>query len=134
MKRRLRKKKKLGEFREYGFQLVARYPAEITEEQLDSLLMELFNFVEHRNLGVGGGCGRDVEMFVCRLCRRHRCCSCIRKYGRDRNLGPVTEMDRSAVVEWFRAHGALAEAGPLIDANHHSEAEFESSIPKLDAA
>ena len=138
IKRRLRKKRHLGEYRETGFNVLARYPKTPADpkeppppewiERSDALLDEFIRFVESRNLGIGGN-PEAHGAFVARLCRRRRCLKCNRTYGRDRTLGPVTDADREAVVEWFRAHGAVAAAGPIIDANYFTDAEFDAMPP-----
>lgn len=133
MKRRLRKKRHLGEFRQYAFVLAARYEADVPEEKLDDRLDQLIRFVESRNLGVTGGGGREIEMYVARLCSSRRCVQCNRKFNPgERPFGPVSSDDQSAVVSLMQAMGAKAIAGPLFDAYHHSEAEYEASIPKLE--
>lgn len=103
MKRRLRKKKRVGEFQELGFELTcALHPS--TRAERDALLDRWIGFVESRGLGFGGTVveGR-LEGFVTRLGR-----------------GSATAEDQSAVVR-FLASEALAlgcQVGPLRDAWH----------------
>jgi len=129
MKRRLRKKRHLGEYRETGFNVLARFPSGALGPEADERLDAFIRFVESRNLGIGGT-PEGMGAFVARLCNRRRCLKCNRMYGRDRAFGPVTDADREAVVEWFRAHGAVAVAGPLIDAHYFTEVEFDT-LPAL---
>lgn len=127
MRKRLRKKRHLGEYREYGFHVVAHH-ADMDDE---TFLIPFLDFIERRNLGGGGSF--EGGMFISRLCPHGRCQSCERKYGRDRMFGPVTDADREAVVAWLRERGALAEAGPLVDAWHVSETQMEAATPTLGA-
>lgn len=130
MKRRLRKKRRLGEFREYGFSVLAQFPSGARGPEAEARLDEFIRFVETRNLGVGGN-PEGTGGFVSRLCTNRRCRQCNRRYGRDRVFTPVTDADRDDVVAWFRSRGGVASAGPLIDAHHCTEAEFDASLPTL---
>jgi uncharacterized protein YggL (DUF469 family) len=131
MRRRLRKKRKVGEYAEFGFMLIARFPIEWTPDHHDTLLMDMIDFVESRQLGIGGG--PDTGAFVHRLCTRRRCTQCNRRYGTNRNVGPVTVADQDDLTTWLIEHGALeAKAGPLVDANHGSESDYDD--PKLECA
>jgi len=131
MRKRLRKKRHVGEFRENGFFLAARYP-DMDNEKSDAILYAFLDFIERRNLSGGGGF--EFGMFISRLCPHGRCQSCEWRYGRDRMFGPVTDADREATVAWLRERGAVAEAGPLVDAWRASAAQMETATPTLEAA
>lgn len=85
MKRRLRKKKRLGEFRELGFAIQAQLSAASKEARL-SLIERFVNIVEQRTLVFGGGCSLEgvLEGFVMPRGRRS-----------------ATSEDRAAVVRLF---------------------------------
>lgn len=125
MNRRMRKKRRVGEFAEFGFLVVIKRPPWHTPED-DELLDALIDFAESRNLGLGGTL--DL-MFVARLacCRRQRCPV---HRGR-RSHVPVTDDDRHVFTEWLRARGLVAGVGPLLDAWHFTESEYEAATPKV---
>ena len=82
--RRLRKKLHLGEFKEFGFEFVAKLraplPAKTKIFLADSFLAEI---VEPRSLVLGCGIARG---YICR-------------FGHD----SVTDVDREAIGTWLRA-------------------------------
>jgi uncharacterized protein len=55
MKRRLRKKKRLGEFREFGFEVDAELRKPLAQDEFDAFLDRLIDFVEARGLAFAGG-------------------------------------------------------------------------------
>jgi uncharacterized protein YggL (DUF469 family) len=55
MKRRLRKKKHLGEFQELGFELHIYLSPSVTTDEVDALWDRLIELIESRRLGFGGG-------------------------------------------------------------------------------
>lgn len=133
----MRKKRRVGEFREYSFIVCVQWPGKsfslqeynATAESLaerDAMLDAFLDFVESRDLGVAGFLD---EVLVARLacCHRQRC----PLHRRRRARVPITDADREAVVGWFRSQGAVAEAGPVFDAWHHTEAEYEAAKPVL---
>jgi len=69
MKRRLRKKLHIGEFREMGIEVEARLDHEPTTEELDAFIDD----IEAAGMMCGGGCGVDFGMVFerCR-CRESR--------------------------------------------------------------
>ncbi len=70
MKRRLRKKQRVGEFKELGFKIFADLRDGLSQEDFDAFLDRLILAVEARQLAVGGGGGREkVEFFVARAGR-----------------------------------------------------------------
>jgi len=130
MNKRLRKKKHLAEFKQLGFQVAARYPLSIPDSQLDVLDDELIKFLESQDLTIGGGIGREHSAFITRAwCRKASCW--MHPVGAKRNV-QVTDTDRDQLVKWYMDHGAMAVAGPLVDANHSSDEEFERSMPVME--
>lgn len=100
MRRRLRKKLRYGEFREYGFLLVA----ELTPgADHDALIDRFIETVEALNLGFGGGGEPILHGFVARTGR-----------------GSATEEDREALARFLVSDPAVVrhQVGPLTDAWH----------------
>jgi uncharacterized protein YggL (DUF469 family) len=93
VKKRLRKKKHLGEFKELGF------------EEREAFVDRLIDIVEARSLAFGGGAGRDDKLdgFVTRAGR-----------------GSATEEDRAALAAFLDRAAEIArhEVGALRDAWH----------------
>jgi uncharacterized protein YggL (DUF469 family) len=107
MRRRLRKKKHLGEFTELGFEVRADLTPDLDYAGFDAFLDRLIDAVEARGLAFGGG-GRpeDFEGFVTQLRR-----------------GSATEADREALTAFLAANSAVVRhaVGPLVDAWHSTE-------------
>ncbi len=102
MKKRLRKKLRLGEFQELGFEVRFRLPDDCTEADLDAFFDSFIaEAIEGNGLICGGRGGREWNIFVS---RHHR--------------QSATENDRSAIAAWLEGHGHVAEIriGPLADA------------------
>jgi uncharacterized protein len=105
MNRRLRKKKRLGEFREFGFLVRFRFAAKLSMDERNALLDDwIRSAIEANGLLFGGG-GRNShwEGFVT-LDRR----------------GSATEGHREAVNRWLKSESRVSEfeVGPLVDAWH----------------
>ncbi len=101
MKRRLRKKLRLAEFRELGFRVRFRVPAALDGRDRDEF-WDLFigQAVEGNGLLCGGGSGPQEWDIMLTRARR----------------GSATEKDRVAVENWLSAHGVFdLQIGPLID-------------------
>lgn len=104
MKKRLRKKLRLGEFREFGFDVKFRLQPGLDDDAIwrlsDAFLEQA---IEGNGLVCGGGCGRAWDVFVTRAGR-----------------GTATEQHRTAVTAWLQQHHWVSdiEVGPLIDAWH----------------
>jgi uncharacterized protein YggL (DUF469 family) len=65
MKKRLRKKKHIGEFKELGFLLEAKLNLQ-TDEELDRFNDEFLDYIEKENMHIGGGMGMDdLSLYVC---------------------------------------------------------------------
>jgi hypothetical protein len=59
MNKRLRKKKCVGEFKEFGFELFADLRSGISDDDIEAFVDRLIVVVEVRKLAFGGGGGRD---------------------------------------------------------------------------
>lgn len=96
--RRLRKKLRVGEFQEFGFEYELTWPSRLSVEEQERFIDQLLaDVVEPRGLSVGGGMNAG---FI--SARR----------------GSPSEQDRAAFEAWLRRWpGVLAvEVGPLRDA------------------
>ena len=102
--RRLRKKLYLDEFATLGFEFSCTLNA-TTSEDFDSLLSQLIDFVESRDLSMDGG--GDTKLFSAFICSDHRYAS-------------ATEADIEALNAWLDAHEGIENitVGKLIDANY----------------
>ncbi len=102
MRRRLRKKRKLGEFRQYIFRVVIRTEGLDQVQGLDFLDCWLETAVEPYDLGFGGG-GRqnDWDGYI------------------QANRKTATEEHRRLIEDWLKAEPRVCEygIGPLIDGN-----------------
>lgn len=59
MNKRLRKKKRVGEFKEFGFKLFADLRSCISDDDIEAFVDRLIVFVQTGKLAFGGGGGRD---------------------------------------------------------------------------
>jgi len=102
MRRRLRKKKRLGEFQELGFEVNAELAADTGDKGSWAFFGRLIDAAEARQLGFGGGgSGTHFTWFVVRLGR-----------------GSADEADREALAGFLRGDAAVVhhDVGPLVDA------------------
>lgn len=103
MNKRLRKKKRVGEFKELGFELRGDLCPGLAGADLDAFVDRLIDVVEARKLAFGGGAGRDDKLdgFVTRMGR-----------------GSATEDDRAAIIAFLAGDAAVVrhEVGALRDA------------------
>jgi hypothetical protein len=103
-KKRLRKKRCIGEFREMGFRVRFRFAEACPEAERNSLLDDfVLHAVKANRMMFAGAASSDRwEGFLVLDARR----------------GSVTEKQRAEVEAWFRGKGQLeeVEVGPLIDA------------------
>jgi uncharacterized protein YggL (DUF469 family) len=106
MKRRLRKKKRIAEFRELGFEVSYRLGENVSQEQADAFLfLFLEEAIEQHELEAGGGGGRPVwDFFVVSARKRNS----------------ATDEQREKVGAWLshRPEVTASEVGPLRDAWH----------------
>jgi hypothetical protein len=103
MNKRLRKKKRVREFKELGFELLGDLRPGISNDDIEAFVDRLIDIVAKRKLAFGGGAGRDDKLdgFVTRIGR-----------------GSATEDDRAALAAFFTGDDAVVrhEVGPLRDA------------------
>ncbi len=102
MKRRLRKKKRLGEFQELGFDVTATLRDGLSDAELGAFLDRWIDAIEQRRLAFGGGGGAGkVSGFITRAGR-----------------GSATDDDRVAVAAVLQADATVVryEVGELRDA------------------
>jgi hypothetical protein len=103
MKKRLRKKRRLGEFREFGFSVSFQFAATTSAEERDSLFDAFIAMIEALGLQFGGGGLNNWSGFVALDSR-----------------GTATELHRHAVRRWLENHSQIQEVvvGDLVDAWH----------------
>jgi uncharacterized protein YggL (DUF469 family) len=104
MKKRLRKKLRLAEFRELGFEVRFLLPDDLDETDLEHFWDAFItDAIEREGLVCGGGCGRAWDIVVA---RHHR--------------GSATEADRANIYQWLARYGAVRDVtiGPLVDMWH----------------
>ena len=117
MRKRLRKKKHLGEFQELGFQVEWRFAPSLTLEEIDPFWHGLIDLMEANGLGFGGG--GDTAQGSGFITRMHR--------------SSATGQDRSLVGDWLQARPKIAQVnvGPLVDAWYSSNNQFETCKRRL---
>lgn len=106
MRKRLRKKKRLGELQELGFEVSFRYAEQLSTQEHDELFDEwILKAIEDNGLLFGGGFGRGV---------------CSGFITVDKTRGSATEHYRQAVEAWLKANPKVLNftVGPLVDAWH----------------
>lgn len=98
--RRLRKKLRVDEFQELGFDVNWTFADSVTEEQIDQLVDKFIDeVIEVRKLGFHGGGHKSWEGIVA-----------------TQKLGKCTEEDRSAVQAFWQAQNvAQVEVSELYD-------------------
>lgn len=112
-KRRLRKKLYLGEFAVLGFEFSCTLNLD-TEDAFDSWLDQLIEFIERRDLCMGGS--GDTNSFSGFICSAHRYKSAI-------------DDDREAVKNWLESSGVASNVviGGLVDAYYGKTNDAESA-------
>ena len=103
MKKRLRKKLYLGEFRELGFSVSFQTLTAISTDERSSLLEAFIEMIEMNGLQFGGGGLDEWEGFVALDSR-----------------GTATECHRQVVRRWLQDHRQIENVvvGDLVDAWH----------------
>ena len=103
MNKRLRKKRRLGEFREDCFELSFEIASSLDDKGVDSLTDDFIEMIESNRLQYGGGGIRIWSGIVSGPWR-----------------GSVTMADRSTVLVWLAEHPNVldANAGELRDEWH----------------
>jgi uncharacterized protein YggL (DUF469 family) len=113
MKKRIRKKRRLGEFRQWGFEIKARV---IKGADIDTLTDDFVSKVEELGCYCGGGIGpvNGVDMVV--------------ELGRDK--GDLT-LKRDNLVEWAKNRPEVFDIsfGPFVDLWH--EPSYKSPVPSM---
>ncbi|WP_028110427.1 50S ribosome-binding protein YggL [Ferrimonas futtsuensis] len=101
--RRLRKKLRVDEFQELGFDLSWRFNDDVTEEQIDALVDQLIEeVIEPLKLGYSGGGHKAWDGIVCtqklgKCTEEHR--QAVEKFFADK---PVTEVNASELYDiWW---------------------------------
>ena len=104
MNKRLRKKRHLGEFKEYMFDFSLKLRPELTESELDVWLDDLLDVIVASKLSIGGGGGHE-QKYCCYRWRR-RCKT------------PITLEDRDALERWLAQDSRVVscQMGDLEDA------------------
>ena len=104
MKKRLRKKKRIGEFQEFGFKVGFRFSSTLTKNTRNDLLDRFIKeAIEDNGLQFGGGGGEtEWDGFV----------------ALDKTRGSASENHREAVEQWFIQEPEILEyyISTLIDA------------------
>lgn len=105
MNRRLRKKKRLGEFQELGFEVTYSLPQGTSQEERVTFLWSFLEEAAEANGLLAGGGGSDPAHFFVVSAKRR---------------GSATEEQRIAVSEWLAKNPRVAafNVGPLRDAWH----------------
>lgn len=100
MKKRLRKKLRLAEFVELGFETTFRLPWGEDDSRLETFWDEFIRRIEARRLYCAGACGQRWDVVIYRGNRR-----------------AATDEDRTDLAQWLEAHGAVSDIhiGPLFD-------------------
>ena len=105
MKKRLRKKLRLAEFRELGFDVSFSLSGHRIEGEIDQFFDSfIVDVIEARGLLCGGGGHRNWSFFVARPSRQS-----------------ASEDDREYILSSMRGYPNVVEVqvGPLVDAWHH---------------
>ncbi|GAA5130062.1 50S ribosome-binding protein YggL [Thalassotalea piscium] len=90
--RRLRKKLRVDEFKELGFDVAWKFADDIDGEGIDTFMNKFFDeVIEPNGLGFGGEGDKIWHGLVC-----------------TQSLGQCTEEHRSAVEKWLKANGVTA--------------------------
>ncbi len=101
MKKRIRKKKHVREFQEFGFDVDANLRSNMDREALNAFTDRFIAHIEANNLAFGGGIGPMVGGFVTRFTR-----------------GSATEDDRASIATFLKSDPDVVQhqVGGLRDA------------------
>jgi uncharacterized protein YggL (DUF469 family) len=94
MKKRIRKKKRVGEFQEFGFDVDASLRSNMDREALYAFSDRFIAHIEANNLAFGGGIGPNVGGFVTRFVR-----------------GSATEDDRACTTTFLKNDPDVVQHG-----------------------
>lgn len=123
MKKRLRKKKHIGEFTELGFRFVGKFESELTEEQAEQFGDQLIDFVEAHDMGLGGGMGRkSFDMMAQHMPKKRK--------GKGFARGSCTDDHREIVKKFLMSRSEIAEfeIGMLVDMWHGGIETWDKSV------
>lgn len=100
MKRRLRKKLRLGEFVEFGFEVTFELPWSDDDPKVATFWDQFIGYIETCGLYCAGACGRQWDVVVYRGNKR-----------------AATEDNRVDIEQWLGAHSEVSNLriGPLFD-------------------
>jgi uncharacterized protein YggL (DUF469 family) len=106
VKKRLRKKLRLGEFREVCFEVTFEFDATLDSSAMDRVMDEFIEMIEANQLQFGGGGSYRSRIWEGVVGGPSR--------------GSVTAEQRASALAWLKAHPGIAgaDAGPLRDAWH----------------
>lgn len=113
MNKRLRKKKRLGEFNWLGFKVHVAWKTELSNEEIHAFYDAYIPFVEKHDFGVHGLISeRGMEQYVAKMIATKRRMRGWRRRFRDAHC---TEQDRLILLQWLQSHPNVAEfvVGPL---------------------
>ncbi len=101
MRKRLRKKRRVGEFREDCFAIDFQFDANLSNSERDQMIDRFIAMLERHGLQFGGG---GIVQWS----------GVVEFQGR----GTATQSDRNLVLDWLEQHPEIvaASAGPLRDA------------------
>ncbi|HEY9225640.1 MAG TPA: 50S ribosome-binding protein YggL [Gemmatimonadaceae bacterium] len=107
MNRRQRKKHRIAEFVELGFELKFALPSDWADDQVDVFWERAITTIESLGLGVAGGTGHDWGVFVTGL----------------RERVSVSESQREALLAWLAEQPGVSSlvASQLRDAWHDAD-------------
>jgi len=123
MKKRLRKKKRVGEFAELGFRFCGVFETELSPDKGDEFFDKLIEYVEAHDLGVGGGCGyKNFDLMTSHMPRK--------KKGRGFTSGSCTEEHREIVKKFLMSISEIEEfeIGQLVDMWHVGDEKWDRSV------
>ncbi len=106
MRKRLRKKNRLGEFQELGFEVCFRFSDDLSAQEQDELLEAwIIKAIEENRLTFGGGFGKGVCNGFITVAKSH---------------GSATEQLRHVVEAWLKTNPKVLSftMGSLVDAWH----------------
>lgn len=94
MRRRLRKKKRLGEFTEFCFEMSAKFMPGTSEAEAEHLMDDFIDYIEASNLQFGGSHTTDGMTGI------------VERRGRPY----VTDLDRAVVMGWLHSRRIVSMA------------------------